>query len=526
MNRSSIGTGMVALCAAGCLFLNAAMAQDQNPRTTGQNQDRPGMGAQDENLRVLSSLEGQWRVSVEFGPAGSSGTSTMPRGTGSGQGAQPSGGAPTAQGQGSADFEGIATRRWVLDGVAMQEDLRITSGSSASPARFREEPASPDRPGQNPPGQTTSKAVHEQHIKSMIAEALQRDATLSASEAETKAAQIANQLTSREMSDEEVKTSLKNALVAANVEEAKAEELCTTLARQIQPHLQAIHQGSDQMTQGNEQRTQPGQTGQPQYRSASGPDLSNFQGMGLFSYDQETGKYNHVWVDNKKGCATLSIGEYDAASKTFTFKPLKASDSAGDTSPDRYRTIRGQEEGGGMGGGQEDREPAQQQPRSTNPSEGSDDEFTLRIIDQNRHVLEMTGMDNGQPIQYRVTYTKAGAGIGDQPNAPDRGIGNQPNRPGDQPRTPTTPRTLTAEKIQQLDTLITQHMQRLGIEQDTVVKHAQELREDVVEDYREGDTQNLETKIADALNDAGVESERAKTEATRLAAAIRAVLGN
>jgi hypothetical protein len=373
----------------------------------------------------------------------------------------------------------------VLDGVALHEELRISSGPGASPARFREEQSDDNRPGMpggSQQGQQQSQSMHEQQVKAIISRTLQQESSLSSTQADTEAGKIVAKIKSGGYNETNLESTLKECLVDANLSEEDATRVASTLAPQVQPHLDAMKRDSGQGDQ-----TDPTQPQNPQYRPASGqsPDFSNFQGLGLFTYDMENKTYNHVWVDNQKGCAKLHEGEYDAGTKTFTFRSSDASSSG--------------------------------------------EEFTLKITDPNTHVIEMSVTEDGQPMNYTVTYTKAGAGqqpgIRDRETTPpDRGTGSPPDRgTGSDPNRPA--RTLSATQTQQIESLISKTLQEAGLPQDTVVKHTRELREDIAEDYSEGDLGNLEQKIADALNDAGLESGRATTVANRLAADIRTLLG-
>jgi hypothetical protein len=44
-----------------------------------------------------------------------------------------------------------------------------------------------------------------------------------------------------------------------------------------------------------------------------------FTGLGLSGYDNVTKKYQSTWVDNMSTCVIVMKGDYDPASKTFTF---------------------------------------------------------------------------------------------------------------------------------------------------------------------------------------------------------------
>ncbi len=54
-----------------------------------------------------------------------------------------------------------------------------------------------------------------------------------------------------------------------------------------------------------------------------------FEGVGYTGYDNVTGKYYSTWVDNSSTGLFVARGDYDAATKTYTFKGEMADAAAG-----------------------------------------------------------------------------------------------------------------------------------------------------------------------------------------------------
>lgn len=96
-----------------------------------------------------------------------------------------------------------------------------------------------------------------------------------------------------------------------------------------------------------------------------------FQGEALTSYDNVTGKYVNVWVDSMSTGQYLSSGSYDPATKTYRF----AGQMADPMKPGAMTPVR----------------------------------EVIRIVDTNRHVMEMYETHDGKERKTMVIeYTRSG----------------------------------------------------------------------------------------------------------------------
>jgi hypothetical protein len=140
-----------------------------------------------------------------------------------------------------------------------------------------------------------------------------------------------------------------------------------------------------------------------------------FQGHGMFGFDQKSGQFEHVWCDNTDSNLTLSSGNYDERTKTFTFNVKDAAGSSSGTARPSTPST-----GGGMGGSSDDDSPASgQSPSSQRPgsttSSGSGsmnkvdmtgvERIVLRMSGENQHVVEYYKSGNNKIME--VTYSKA-----------------------------------------------------------------------------------------------------------------------
>jgi hypothetical protein len=158
----------------------------------------------------------------------------------------------------------------------------------------------------------------------------------------------------------------------------------------------------------------------PRSGSSSGSSMTMgqaFQGHGMFGLDQKTGQFEHVWCDNTDSNLTLSSGNYDERTKTFTFNVKDAAgSSSGSARPSTPPT------GGGMGGASDDDSPASgqspsgqsQRPGSTTSSGSGSmnkvdmtgvERIVLRMSGETQHVVEYYKSGNNKIME--VTYSKA-----------------------------------------------------------------------------------------------------------------------
>lgn len=98
-----------------------------------------------------------------------------------------------------------------------------------------------------------------------------------------------------------------------------------------------------------------------------------FEGLGYWGYDNAKGQYFSTWMDNMGTGIMVSNGKYDPATKTFTM-------TGSFTNPVTKKDEKARE--------------------------------VVKIIDDNKHVMEMYGPDPATGKEYKmmeITYTRAGA---------------------------------------------------------------------------------------------------------------------
>jgi len=173
---------------------------------------------------------------------------------------------------------------------------------------------------------------------------------------------------------------------------------------------------------------------QDDMRTPSGRDTSSlgdisrdFEGLGLFSFDQATNQVSHVWADSMSGGMCLSLGNFDASSKTITF-----TQQAGTHDKNRSGNVMGSGSGtsGSSSGSTGSNASDQDRPSGTTGTTGSgttgstprpgsstggstggnNATVTLRIVSDTQHVVTMTKPEQGgQSRTYEITYMKQGA---------------------------------------------------------------------------------------------------------------------
>lgn len=142
--------------------------------------------------------------------------------------------------------------------------------------------------------------------------------------------------------------------------------------------------------------------------------------------------------------------------------------------------------------------------RATGGQESSDDPtVTLKVISDDKHVITMKGMDeNGQHTGYTITFTRTS----DVPqDMNQQGFGQQRDR--QQTDQTQQPRELSRDNIH---AMVTSVLQRAGVEPDQLKETADEITHKIVEDIQEGDTEDMAEKVAAEIEDAGVDSTRAR----------------
>lgn len=95
-----------------------------------------------------------------------------------------------------------------------------------------------------------------------------------------------------------------------------------------------------------------------------------FEGIGYTGYDNVRGKYTGTWADNMSTSTMLSEGEYDDATRTYTFRGLATDPMR----PDAQVPVR----------------------------------ETIRIVDPDHHVMEMFESHEGkEALTMRIEYRRA-----------------------------------------------------------------------------------------------------------------------
>lgn len=133
-----------------------------------------------------------------------------------------------------------------------------------------------------------------------------------------------------------------------------------------------------------------------------GRTASRLPGIGYFGFNRQADEFNAAWLDGETGAIHATRGEYDEASKTFTFRGDAAGSGAAAAKP---VTVK------------------------------------LTIESDEKHTLEMYQSEQaqGDPV-YRITYTRADGPAMLRPERPrDRGGEREEMPPGRDPRPMTPP---------------------------------------------------------------------------------------
>ncbi len=136
------------------------------------------------------------------------------------------------------------------------------------------------------------------------------------------------------------------------------------------------------------------------------PGGDYYEGLGLFSVDSKTGQITHVWADSKSKGMVFSIGTIDPATRTITFRQ-----HSGEIKPEADSPVR---------------------DRDAKSNTAEHPLVTLRIVNENEHVVTMRQADDGgRATEYRITYQRMSGG---NPSTP--GINNPSSRDPSNPAQP------------------------------------------------------------------------------------------
>lgn len=165
----------------------------------------------------------------------------------------------------------------------------------------------------------------------------------------------------------------------------------------------------------------PGTSPTPPSGTTGGMMGQSFQGHCMFGFDQQSNQFKHVWCDNSDSNITLSTGNYDESSKTFTFNVKDAGMGGGAARPSTpSSTTPGTTTPGSGGVGAQDDDdmptrPGQPARPGTGGASGSGsmqnvdlsglDRIVLRVTSDNQHVVEY--FKNGNTKIMDVTYSKS-----------------------------------------------------------------------------------------------------------------------
>jgi hypothetical protein len=390
--------------------------QPGRPGQVGQpgQPGQPGVGA-GQFRQTAQMLEGDWEVTIR----------TF---TGAGAGA--------AGAQAGQEIRGTSSREWILNNNILMEEVRTGMGAGLGGERTGiGQPGQPSGIGQ--PGQTGAgqPQMQREQIQRQIEQAFTR-AGVDRTEAEREAQRLAQQFATTRPTQQQMQQQLQTAMTQAGVEMQEAQRESQQLAQQLHTTIQQ-QPGAGQ----------PGRTpaAQPGAQPGAGVGLSaGFEGHGMFGYNPQTNEFQHVWCDTNDSKLVYSTGRYDSATRTITFTkdayrpgtpPLGhiepgLPDDDDDVRDDDFMDddddlqdrpgATGQQPrtGAGQPGGQVGR-PVTQPGTTGQINLGNVERIVVRILDDNRHVIEYYGSNGqtdrpGQPGQpgagqklMEITYTKS-----------------------------------------------------------------------------------------------------------------------